>query len=72
VIVCEGAPAVTPAGEIDVIVGAGLFAGVTGGGGVVEVEEAEDPPLQPMSREKVKAEPTKSRRVRRTEVSNKK
>ena len=58
--VCEGEPAVTPVGEIDVIVGAGLFAGTTGGVGEEEEEEGE-PPLQPANKERVKAETTKSR-----------
>ena len=59
--VCVGEPATTPVGEIEVIVGAGLFAGVTGGVGV-GVGVGEPLPLQPASKERVRAEPTKSRR----------
>jgi hypothetical protein len=61
VMVCVGEPATTPVGEIDVMVGAGLFAGVTGGVGGVVVAEL-PPPLQPASRDRVRAEPTKSKR----------
>lgn len=64
--VCEGEPAGTLPGEIDLIVGAGLSAGVTGVGAVgVGVEEMEFP-LQPVNRVKVKAEPTKSKVPSRT------
>ena len=65
--VCEGEPAGTPVGEMDVIVGAGLFAGATGGITGVVVEEGELLPLQPASKERVKIEPTRNRTLRRTE-----
>jgi hypothetical protein len=62
VMVCVGEPATTPVGEIDVMVGAGLFAGVTGGVGVGAGVGELPPPLQPASRDRVRAEPTKNRR----------
>ena len=57
-------------GEIEATVGAGFTAGVGGGvvvvgGGVVLVAGLE-PPLQPESKERERAEPTKSRKLRRT------
>jgi hypothetical protein len=64
--VCEGEPARIPVGEIDIIVGAGLFAGATGGGVGVGVEEGELLPLHPASKERVKVEPTRNRTLRRT------
>jgi hypothetical protein len=62
---CEEEPARTPVGEMDVIVGAGLFAGATGGGIGVAVE-GELLPLQPTSKERVRVDPTKNRTLWRT------
>jgi hypothetical protein len=64
--VCEGEPARTPVGEMDVIVGAGLFAGATGGVTGAVGEEGELPPLQPASKERVRVDPTRNRTLRRT------
>jgi hypothetical protein len=64
--VCEGEPARTPVGEMDVIVGAGLFAGVTGGGVGAVGEEGELLPLQPTNKERVSVDPTRNRTLRRT------
>jgi hypothetical protein len=64
--VCEGEPARTPVGEMDVIVGAGLFAGVTGGVTGAVGEEGELLPLQPASKERVRVDPTRNRTLRRT------
>jgi hypothetical protein len=53
-------------GEMDTIVGAGLFAGATGGDtGAVGVE-GELLPLQPARRERVRVDPTRSRTPWRT------
>lgn len=66
VIICEAEPATTPVGEMVVIVGAGLFAGATGGDTGAVGEEGELLPLQPESREKVRVDPTRSRTPWRT------
>jgi hypothetical protein len=63
--VCAEEPARTPVGETDLIVGAGLFAGATGGG-AGELGEGELLPPQPSNKERVKQDPTKSRTLRRT------
>jgi hypothetical protein len=64
--VCEGEPAGTPMGEMEVIVGAGLFAGATGGVTGVVLEEGELLPLQPTSKERVRVDPTRNRTQWRT------
>jgi hypothetical protein len=64
--VCEGEPARTLAGEMDVIAGVGLFAGATGGDTGAVGEEGELLPLQPTSKEKARVDPTNNRTLRRT------
>jgi hypothetical protein len=66
VIICEGEPATTPVGEMVVIVGAGLFAGATGGDTGAVGEEGEVLPLQPTIKKRVRVDPINSRTLRRT------